>query len=36
MTPAAIAHAAQDLFRAEKTQEQIGLLTIATPEMGMD
>ena len=36
MTPAAIAHAAQDLFHAEKTQEQIGLLTIANPEMGMD
>ena len=36
MTPAAIAQAAQDLFRAEKTQEQIGLLTIANPEMGMD
>ena len=34
--PAAIAQAAQDLFRAEKTQEQIGLLTIANPEMGMD
>ena len=36
MTPEAIAQAAQDLFRAEKTQEQIGLLTIANPEMGMD
>ena len=36
MTPEAISQAAHDLFRAEKTQEQIGLLTIATPEMGMD
>jgi 2-oxo-hept-3-ene-1,7-dioate hydratase len=36
MTPEATAQAAQDLFRAEKTQEQIGLLTIANPEMGMD
>ena len=36
MTPEAISQAAHDLFRAEKTQEQIGLLTIANPEMGMD
>ena len=36
MTPEAISQAAHDLFRAEKTQEQISLLTIANPEMGMD
>ena len=36
MTPEAIAQAAQDLFRSEKTQQQIGLLTIANPDMGMD
>ena len=36
MTPAEITKAAQNLFTAEKTQEQIGLLTIANPNMQMD
>ena len=36
MTPAAITKAAQDLFYAEKTQQQIGLLTIANPNMHID
>ena len=36
MTPAEITKAAQNLFTAEKTQEQIGLLTIASPNMQMD
>jgi len=33
MTPEEITKAAQDLFHAEKTQQQIGLLTIANPNM---
>ena len=33
MTPAEITKAAQDLFHAEKTQQQIGLLTVANPYM---
>ena len=36
MTPSEISQAAQDLYQAEKTQKQIGLLTIANPEMHMD
>ncbi len=36
MTPAEITKAAQDLFNAEKTQKQIGLLTVANPNMQMD
>ena len=36
MTPAEITKAAQDLFHAEKTQQQIGLLTIANPNMHID
>ena len=36
MTPAEITKAAQDLFNAEKTQTQIGLLTVANPNMQMD
>ena len=36
MTPAEITKAAQDLFHAEKTQQQIGLLTITNPDMNID
>ena len=36
MKPAEITKAAQNLFTAEKTQEQIGLLTIVNPNMQMD
>ena len=36
MTPAEITKAANDLFHAEKTQEQIGLLTVANPNMQMN
>jgi 2-oxo-hept-3-ene-1,7-dioate hydratase len=36
MTPEDHAHAAADLLRAERTGEQIGLLTLRHPEMGMD
>ena len=36
MTPSEISQAAQDLYQAEKTQKQIGLLTITNPEMHMD
>ena len=36
MTPEDHAAAASDLLRAEKTGEQIGLLTLRHPEMGMD
>ncbi len=36
MTPEDHAHAASDLLTAEKTGEQIGLLTLRHPEMGMD
>ena len=36
MTPAEITKAAQGLFNAEKTQKQIGLLTVANPNMQMD
>ena len=36
MTPAEITKAAQDLFHAEKTQQQISLLTTANPNMHID
>ena len=36
MTPVEITKAAQDLFHAEKTQQQISLLTIANPNMRID
>lgn len=36
MTPDDHARAAADLLRAERTGEQIGLLTLRHPEMGMD
>jgi 2-oxo-hept-3-ene-1,7-dioate hydratase len=36
MTPEDHAQAASDLLAAEKTREQIGLLTLRHPEMGMD
>ncbi|SMR81421.1 2-oxohept-3-enedioate hydratase [Aliiroseovarius halocynthiae] len=36
MTPEDHAHAAADLLAAEKTRDQIGLLTKRHPEMGMD
>ncbi|MAB87640.1 MAG: 2-oxo-hepta-3-ene-1,7-dioic acid hydratase, partial [Rhodobacteraceae bacterium] len=36
MTPAEISRAAQALFEAEKSHEQIGLLTRAHPKMTMD
>ena len=36
MTPQDHARAAADLLNAEKTGEQIGLLTLRHPEMGMD
>lgn len=36
MTPEDHAKAAEDLLRAEATGEQIGLLTLRHPEMGMD
>ena len=36
MTPVEITRAAKDLFHAEKTQQQIGLLTISNPNMHID
>jgi 2-oxo-hept-3-ene-1,7-dioate hydratase len=36
MTPQEHARAAADLLQAERTREQIGLLTLRHPEMGMD
>ncbi|MCT4610601.1 MAG: 2-oxo-hepta-3-ene-1,7-dioic acid hydratase [Pelagimonas sp.] len=36
MTPQEHARAAADLLQAERTREQIGLLTLRNPEMGMD
>ena len=36
MTPDDHARAAADLLLAERTGEQIGLLTLRHPEMGMD
>ena len=36
MTPQDHTHAAEDLLNAEKTGDQIGLLTLRHPEMGMD
>ncbi|KIC40573.1 2-oxo-hepta-3-ene-1,7-dioate hydratase [Ruegeria sp. ANG-R] len=36
MTPEDHAHAAADLLNAERTGEQVGLLTLRHPEMGMD
>ena len=36
MTPADHKHAAKELLKAEKTGQQIGLLSLKHPEMGMD
>ena len=36
MTPEDHARAAKDLLKAEETGQQIGLLTMRHPEMGLD